>query len=521
MAGVKISALPPVGSSLLTDLFAAVQAGTTKRATLNQVMTLFESNITITDSNISGVITGTHGGTGVDNGNNLITIGGNITTDNSVTFVGDFPVTFTFSGTTNLTFPTTGTLATTADIPSLPISVTNGGTGLTSITNHALMLGQGVSNVATLLLTAGQLPIGTTSGDPVGASIGSGIGINVSNGSGSISIALQTPVSLSNGGTNASLTPSNGGIFYSTSSAAAILSGTSTAGQILRSGANSAPSWSTATYPSLAITTGSILRANGTNWNATTATYPDTTTANQILYSSASNTISEITTAANGVLITSGVSVPSISSTLPAAVQGNITSLGTITSGVWNGTTIAVANGGTSATSLTAHGILLGQGTSAVTSLVLSAGRIPIGTTAGDPSNALLTAGSGISITPASGSITISTTGASPWVDQTTSSVTMAVNTGYTTDAGASLVTYTLPATSAIGDWVEINGKSAGMWTIAQTAGQIIRFLSKSTTTGVTGSLSAITQFDCIRLRCVTANTAWVVVAGSGTFTLV
>jgi len=44
--------------------------------------------------------------------------------------------------------------------------------------------------------------------------------------------------------------------------------------------------------------------------------------------------------------------VPSISSTLPSATQDNITRLGTITVGVWTGTNIAVANGGTGASTL-------------------------------------------------------------------------------------------------------------------------------------------------------------------------
>ena len=47
------------------------------------------------------------------------------------------------------------------------------------------------------------------------------------------------------------------------------------------------------------------------------------------------------------------------------AGQNTITTLGTITTGTWNGTTIAVANGGTGATTLT--GILKGNGTSAFT----------------------------------------------------------------------------------------------------------------------------------------------------------
>lgn len=44
----------------------------------------------------------------------------------------------------------------------------------------------------------------------------------------------------------------------------------------------------------------------------------------------------------------------------------DITTVGTVTSGTWNGTTIAVANGGTGDTTLTAHGVLIGEGTSAV-----------------------------------------------------------------------------------------------------------------------------------------------------------
>lgn len=104
-----------------------------------------------------------------------------------------------------------------------------------------------------------------------------------------------TDVPLLDGGTNASLVASNGGIFYSTATAGAILAGTATARQMLQSGASATPAWSTATYPA-------------------------TTTVNRILYSSATNTISEITTANSGVLITSGAGVPSISTAIPNGV---------------------------------------------------------------------------------------------------------------------------------------------------------------------------------------------------------
>jgi len=146
---------------------------------------------------------------------------------------------------------------------------------------------------------------------------------------GTVYVSTGTDVTLADGGTNASLTAVNGGIVYSTASAMAI-SAAGSAGQMLRSGGAAAPTWSTATFPSTATTTGTILRANGTNWVATTATYPTTTTANQILYSSAANTIAEITTANNQVLVTNGTGVPSFSGTLPSGVTASsLTSFGT------------------------------------------------------------------------------------------------------------------------------------------------------------------------------------------------
>lgn len=95
------------------------------------------------------------------------------------------------------------------------------------------------------------------------------------------------------GGTNANLTPSNGGIFYSTATAGSILAGTATASQVLMSGSSAAPTWSTSTYPSTASGTGTILRADGTNWIPSTATYPDTAgTSGNILTSDGTNWVS-------------------------------------------------------------------------------------------------------------------------------------------------------------------------------------------------------------------------------------
>ena len=151
------------------------------------------------------------------------------------------------------------------------------------------------------------------------------------NRTGSGTYTFTSTIGLINGGTGANLTASNGGIVYSTASAMAILSGTATANQIILSGASTTPAWSTATYPA-------------------------TTTINQLLYSSSANTIAGLATANSGVLITSAGGVPSISSTLPSAVQANITATGTIASGTWNGSVIALAYGGTNANLTASNG---------------------------------------------------------------------------------------------------------------------------------------------------------------------
>lgn len=103
------------------------------------------------------------------------------------------------------------------------------------------------------------------------------------------------PLALNLGGSGGALTASNGGLVYSTASAMSILAGTATARQIPLSGANTAPTWSASTYLS-------------------------TMTANQLVYASATNTMSQLPTANNSILVTNGSGVPSLSSTLPTNV---------------------------------------------------------------------------------------------------------------------------------------------------------------------------------------------------------
>ena len=92
---------------------------------------------------------------------------------------------------------------------------------------------------------------------------------------------INLPLSLAQGGTNASLTASNGGIFYSTASAAAILAGTATANLPLLSGTSTSPTWGSYTLVlGGALTTAGALTTSGaygvtfTFSNTTSVTFP-------------------------------------------------------------------------------------------------------------------------------------------------------------------------------------------------------------------------------------------------------
>lgn len=101
-----------------------------------------------------------------------------------------------------------------------------------------------------------------------------------------------TTIAVPNGGTGTT-TNTNHGVLIGQGSSAIAATTAGSSGQVLRSqGAASDPTWTTATFPATATGTGTILRADGTNWVASTPTYPNAaSTAGKVVVSDGTNLV--------------------------------------------------------------------------------------------------------------------------------------------------------------------------------------------------------------------------------------
>ena len=145
-----------------------------------------------------------------------------------------------------------------------------------------------------------------------------------------------------------------------------------------------------------------IYRAGGTDVAVTDGgTGLSAVATGELLYGSAANTYSALAfdnTATRYLANTGG------GATIPAWSQIDLT----------NGVTgiLPVGNGGTGISNPTDHSLLVGSGAAAMTELgVATDGQLVIGSTGADPVLATLTAGTGVNITNAAGSITINAAG--------------------------------------------------------------------------------------------------------------
>ena len=189
-----------------------------------------------------------------------------------------------------------------------------------------------------------------------------------------------------------------------------------------------------------------------------------------------------------------------------------------------SGTDVAVADGGTGASTLTQNGVLYGNATSAVgITAEGGTGTILVGTTGNAPSW-LATGAEGKVLTSHNGAaLTWETPGAGAgWMTKTnaTADGTAAVNTSYTINnsTAGNLLTLTLPATYAVGDRVEIIGNTSGLWKLVAATGDTIKVIGATTSAG--GYVAATVQYDCVEVVCTVADTTWVACKSMGNLTI-
>ena len=107
------------------------------------------------------IIDGEHGGTGVDNGTNTISVGGNLSTSEAFTTAGGHAITLTTTGATGVTLPTTGTLATLAETETFTNKTIDADDNtLLNLTNANLSGSAGITNAN---LANSSVTIGSTS----------------------------------------------------------------------------------------------------------------------------------------------------------------------------------------------------------------------------------------------------------------------------------------------------------------------------------------------------------------------
>lgn len=217
------------------------------------------------------IITGSFGGTGVNNGGKTITLGGNLTT------VGAFASTFNMTGITNVTFPTSGTLATTA------------------------------GTVASVSGTLNRISISGTSIDPIVDIAATYVG----------QASITTLGTIGTGTWNGSIVqPAYGGTGVNNGSSTLTLGGN--------------------------LTTSGAFASTFTMTGATNVTFPTSGTL-----ATTAGTVASVSGTANRITIGGTSTNPTVDIAATYVGQNTITTLGTVTTGTWNGTVIDPAHGGT------------------------------------------------------------------------------------------------------------------------------------------------------------------------------
>ena len=214
-----------------------------------------------------------------------------------------------------------------------------------------------------------------------------------------------------------------------------------------------------------------------------------------------------VTGTSNRISVSGGTGLtPTIDISASYVGQTSITTLGTIATGVWQGTTVAVSYGGTGATTLT--GILKGNGTSAFTAVTA-----PSGALVGDTDSQTLTnktLGDAVNSITSPGTTTVGYLGI-PQNSQSAAYTAVMADSGkhiFHPSSDANARTFTIPANASvaypIGTTLTFVNETSQNVTIAITSDTLT--LANSTTTG-----SRTPAQNGIATALKVASTKWII----------
>lgn len=221
----------------------------------------------------------------------------------------------------------------------------------------------------------------------------------------------------------------------------------------------------------------SSLTANIFNTNSTTVNIAGAATTTNIGNSSGQvNFSGDVNLATGKIFEINNVSVLSATTLGSSVVNSSLTSVGTIATGTWNATTIAVNKGGTGLTSYTIGDIIYASGTTTLTKLA--------GVATG---NALISGGIGSA--PSWGKIGLTThvSGTLPVANGGTNSTATPTNGGVAYGNGTS---YSFTA-SGTTNYVLTSDGTTPVWTANTGTGNVVRATSPTLTTPNIGSATA------------------------------
>jgi hypothetical protein len=228
--------------------------------------------------------------------------------------------------------------------------------------------------------------------------------------------------------------------------------------------------------------------------------------------------------AGNWILLGSGgvgalISITGDSGGAEVPLAGNFNILGTanqvLVAGTANTETISLIGPYTPAT-YTAHGVLLGEGTSSIVATAVGTnGQVFLGSSAANPAFGTLTTSTGIGFTTGAHALALNITGGGFNVNAASAGVALVAQNSYTvTQAGQA--SFSLPATASPGDMflVASGTGNTGGWIITQGASQEIWSGTSHTTNGATGTLAGAIHTSVL-LMCTVANTDFIVLGNT------